>query len=80
MNESASERLYIANNDTPNPLIYGEFDNTVLKLNAKVNIRDFMVLEPRNTAPDNPAKGTVYFDNNDNKAKMWDGIIWQSLW
>jgi len=31
-------RLYIANTDTTDPLIYGEFDNNILKFNADVTI------------------------------------------
>lgn len=78
----SSNRLYIesSNANSDSTLIYGEFDNDLLKLNARVNIRDFMILQPRDTAPASPAKGTVYFDSNDNKAKMWDGTAWQSLW
>jgi hypothetical protein len=39
-----------------------------------------MVLEPQETPPSNPNKGTVYFDNNDNIMKVWDGSVWKSLW
>ncbi|AXG75025.1 hypothetical protein DVK85_12595 [Flavobacterium arcticum] len=34
-NEVLGHRLYIANSNTPNPLIYGEFDNNILKFNAQ---------------------------------------------
>ncbi|MCK7461966.1 MAG: hypothetical protein MZU84_07870 [Sphingobacterium sp.] len=33
-NELGSNRLYIANANTTDPLIYGEFDNSYLKFNA----------------------------------------------
>ncbi len=33
-NETGSERLYIANSSTDTPLIYGEFDNRFVKINA----------------------------------------------
>jgi len=34
----ASNRLYIANSDTSNPLIYGEFDNKKLKINGTLGV------------------------------------------
>ncbi len=37
-NETGSDKLYIANSNTSNPLIYGEFDNNILKFNGKVGI------------------------------------------
>ncbi len=37
-NEMGSNKLYIANSNTSNPLIYGEFDNSYLKVNGKLNI------------------------------------------
>ena len=35
-----SDRLYIANTDTSNPLIYGEFDNNLLRINGNLEITD----------------------------------------
>jgi hypothetical protein len=35
MNDTVSSRLYIANTDTIPPLIYGEFDNGIVRLNVK---------------------------------------------
>lgn len=37
-NETGSNKLYIANSNTTNPLIYGEFDNSYLKVNGELNI------------------------------------------
>lgn len=37
-NETGSNKLYIANSNTANPLIYGEFDNSYLKVNGELNI------------------------------------------
>ncbi|RMG01355.1 MAG: hypothetical protein D6726_09650, partial [Nitrospirae bacterium] len=34
-NETGSNKLYIDNSDTSNPLIYGEFDNDLLKVNGE---------------------------------------------
>jgi hypothetical protein len=37
-NESGSNKLYIANSDTSTPLIYGEFDNSIVTVNGKLGI------------------------------------------
>ncbi len=38
--ETGSNRLYIANSTTSNPLVYGEFDNGLLKVNGKLAISE----------------------------------------
>jgi hypothetical protein len=35
-NEMGSDRLYISNSNTANPLIYGEFENSLVKINGKL--------------------------------------------
>src|SRR6056297_3599341 len=40
--ELNDNRLYIDNQHTPAPLIYGEFDNDLLKFNGQVVVRDFL--------------------------------------
>ena len=35
-NETTANKLYIANSNTVNPLIYGEFDNSLLKVNGRL--------------------------------------------
>lgn len=37
-NETGSNKLYIANNDTKNPLIYGEFNNKLLRINGNLSV------------------------------------------
>lgn len=37
---TGSDRLYIDNSDTPNPLIYGEFDTNILRANSEFQIGD----------------------------------------
>ena len=54
-NEAASSRLYIENSNSTAPLVYGEFDNDVVKLNAKVTIRDFYALEQESITLSNGA-------------------------
>ena len=38
LNATGDNQLYIDNSDTPNPLIYGEFDNDLLKVNGTLRI------------------------------------------
>jgi hypothetical protein len=38
-NETGSNKLYIANSDTTTPLIYGEFDNEIVRVNGSLNSR-----------------------------------------
>jgi hypothetical protein len=45
-----------------------------------VHVSTAMKLEPQNSAPANPSKGDLYFDNNDNKLKCYDGTQWQNCW
>ncbi|MBN1339988.1 MAG: hypothetical protein JXA03_11735 [Bacteroidales bacterium] len=90
-NENGSHRLYIANTDTGDPLIYGEFDNQKAAVNGDLGIRtknpqralhvkDVMRLEPRTSAPLNPAEGDMYMDQSDHKLKVFDGSQWKSCW
>jgi hypothetical protein len=36
--ETGSNKLYIANSDTSSPLIYGEFDNSIVTINGKLGV------------------------------------------
>lgn len=45
-----------------------------------LHVNNVMRLEPRNTAPSNPGKGDIYFDNNINKLRVFDGTVWQNCW
>jgi len=69
---SAGERMRIAPNGnvgigTNNP-------------QSKLHINDVMRLQPRNTAPSNPGKGDMYFDNVSDKLRVYDGIGWRDCW
>ncbi len=77
--ESGYNRLYIANSNTSNPLIYGEFQNNLMKVNGHVNITEFIQLDPRSSAPTTPTKGTIYYDMATDKLKVWTGTIWEDL-
>ncbi|MGK0390204.1 MAG: hypothetical protein ACI94Y_002955, partial [Maribacter sp.] len=43
-NETDSQKLYIANTDTDNPLIYGEFDNEFLKINGDLRVTEKLAI------------------------------------
>ena len=45
----------------------------------RLHINDVMRLEPRDTAPANPAKGDIYFDGVLNKLRYYNGNSWISL-
>ena len=38
--ELGSHRLYIANSDTPSPLVYGEFDNRIVRIHGDLTLVD----------------------------------------
>jgi len=46
---------------------------------APLHIKDFMKLEPRDTPPASPTKGTIYYDSNDDKIKVYTGNDWEAL-
>ena len=77
-NEIGSNKLYISNSNSSNPLVYGEFDNSKLQVNGSLHISDFAKLKPGNP-PNDPSKGTIYYDVTDDKVKVWTGSIWENL-
>ena len=82
MNETGSNKLYITNSssDANTSLIYGEFDNNILKFNAKVNVNDVINIAPRTTPPPSPAEGDIYMNSALHKLFVFDGSIWQACW
>lgn len=45
-----------------------------------VHIKDVLRLEPRDTAPLNPAEGDIYMDSVTHKLMVFDGTVWQGCW
>lgn len=41
-NETGSNKLYISNSNTSDPLIYGEFDNNFLEINGSLQAREYL--------------------------------------
>jgi len=77
-NASGSNKLYIDNTNAAEPLIYGEFDNDLVKINGSMHVKNFMELAP-GSAPASPTKGTIYYDASDDKVKVWTGTSWSNL-
>jgi hypothetical protein len=69
--ETGSHKLYIANLDTSNPLIYGEFDNDILVINGKVgiNIQPTADPYPLQVAGGAYCDGTVWHDGSSREYK-----------
>ena len=59
--QNTSNKLIIANSETSTPLIYGEFDNELLKINGK------LIIQKNNGVPiypySNGIQGQLAFDN-----------------
>lgn len=84
--ETGSEKLYIENSDSSNPLIYGEFNNDLVRINGDleitqsievtgtVKISDVLNLPILSTPPSNPEVGDVYLDDGTNTASVTHGL------
>jgi len=79
MNEKGSNRLYIANNSTFAPLIYGEFDNGKVDVNGSISLKDILNLKPKYTYVGSPKEGDVFYDGNSHSIKFFDGTNWKEL-
>ena len=73
--------LYIGTDASPSgiALIHGNFTDEFIEVNGSLHINDLAKLKPLNTQPTNPEKGTIYYDNNDDKVKVWTGTNWENL-
>ncbi len=83
-NESGSNKLYIENSDASTPLIYGEFDNDLLKINGNLvttgttTINDILHLTPLASAPSSASNGDIYI-GTDNHIYCYLGGAWKQL-
>ena len=75
---NVSNQLFIDNSSTSSPLIGGDFSTDELNLNAKVNIRDAMHINPRATAPAGGVKGDLYMDT-DGFLYIHNGTAWKQI-
>jgi len=69
-NETGSYKLYIDSEyaGTSTPLIYGEFDNDLIRINGTLHITETAKLEPRASPPSTCTStveyGLIYYDNS----------------
>jgi len=68
-NETGSNKLYIANSDTSDPLIYGEFDNSYVKVNGSLEVTGELTIKTysQNDEPtlDTNSKMAIWIDTDD---------------
>ena len=80
-----SHRLYIDNTDTPDPLIYGEFDNNLLRINGNLEAKDELYVGQSSTIsntwaiahfqnPDSNAGSGIYLQASDSGFTNTDGV------
>lgn len=70
-------------NDFESILIISQNENVGIGTTSpqrKLHVNDVLRLEPRNSAPENPAKGDMYMDDITSKLMVFDGSQWQSCW
>lgn len=65
MDETSSNKLYISNSSTAEPLIYGDFETKEIRVNNKLSIKEVLHLNPLSTAPLNPEVGDIYMGTDD---------------
>ncbi len=65
MNEVGSNKLYISNSETAEPLIAGDFASKELTVNNKLNVKEVLHLTPLSSAPSNPKVGDLYMGTDD---------------
>ena len=69
--ETGDNKLYIANSNTANPLIYGEFDNSLVKINGRLRITD---------NSETAVAGDVRYSPSANKHQGYDGTSWNDMY
>ncbi len=85
--------LYDVSNSDANPVFIANGVANAVYINAAGNVgigtnaptralhvNGAIRLEPQDSTPANPSKGDVYFDDNDDTMKCYDGTQWQNLW
>jgi hypothetical protein len=48
-----------------------------LEVNGTVKINNALKLEPMSSPPTNASEGTLYYDSDDHKLKVYNGTNWQ---
>lgn len=73
--QNVSNKLVISSDisNIDNPLIYGEFDNKIVK------ITDVLQLAPRTSAPSNPTEGTLYVNSSSHHIFCYLNGVWKQI-
>ncbi|MES2592167.1 MAG: hypothetical protein V4608_09800 [Bacteroidota bacterium] len=88
-NETGSDKLYIANNSTNPPLIYGDFSTGTVGISTTTPRSELdvvgtgAVIVPVGTTaqrPASPATGMIRFNTTLNKFEGFDGTTWNSFY
>lgn len=79
LNEQGSNRLYISNSSTSEPLIYGDFENGLVDVNGSLKLSNLLQLTPITTYPGDPEEGDVFYDQTSHSLKYFNGTKWMQL-
>lgn len=74
------DSLMIGFNTDTDPAFFVDSDSVGIRTTTParaLHVKDVMRLEPRDTAPDNPDEGDLYYDSTIHKLKCYDGSSWQ---
>ncbi len=76
LNENEVKKIYENQSQPPAGLV----GINVLNPQRNLHVKDVLRLEPRHSAPDNPAEGDMYYDAVLKKLRVFDGNSWQNCW
>ena len=80
--EQGNNKLYIEGSNSINPLIYGEFDNDLVKVNGTLHISETAKLTPLTTTPmcTSAEEGLMYFKASDRTLQICKGSLgWKEV-
>jgi hypothetical protein len=58
----------------------GKIGINVCEPKRNLHVKDVLRLEPRDTAPDNPGEGDIYYDRVLHKLRVYAGTQWRDCW
>jgi len=80
--ETGSNKLYIETTNSTTPLIYGEFDNDLVKVNGTLHISETARLTPLSSPPTctSAEEGLLYFNANNRTLQVCKGSLgWKEV-
>ncbi len=78
--ETGAHRLYIENSNSTSPLIYGEFDNDLVRINGELSIKTLIIADMGTTnlglsGDIIPYSSTTYDIGNNVDGEYWDDVV-----